>query len=1333
MSSNDDYSSIEQGFEGDPATANDRSKSQGEWLNLEIYVKANQTELLIGLDQWIQLNLISQRQVKKLCRNHLSCALPEVEEVKPISATQLPEIAIQEVTSQPATVTSIFTRVVQGFLEELSIRWLLFLGIFLVVISSGVLAASQWQNFPAFGQYLVLFVYTLGFWVSGFWASKRHDLRLTSQTLSAIATLLVPINFWAISHLGLGKNSLEWLIIVGAAIILTTTVYLSSRLKSNTTKFFYFPLYLILSYSHLAWQLPLRSEAIPSGLPLIAVYGGIILISLLDYWLPRQHFRVDFLFILSGWLLLLLRGLIITRYSLTDYCLAIAIFAWLIATISLTQTKRSKVSTLNPLDRQLAAEMTNTFLGNIAQVLSAILLVFTWIITIIAGITGASLFFWQTVAISGLAIHLFTQRLTLYWRKRDLTAIFLIGLQSLYVAKELIPDSWRSEALDLSVNLSKTEYFPESVFGVTLFPYLILFVWIASELYRREKIQLALYGEYLTLVLGIVLTCLSLSNPTWRSLNLLLSTLTLAYVAQIRQRSSLVYLTHLLGLTTVINGIDFFLPNLTKPVWGSILVMLVVFEWTAYLRLPKKRLDFCPALFKQSCWYYGLFLSTASYSCFLASSSFSWGLVWLVTPVMLTLVARYTSSIKQRRLATILSCIALIVAQLLVIGIPVTRFIGLAIALGLMFANAFNLRRTIVTVIHLGFALGMVANLFTSLVGNQLVVNWLLVGVVSILGLYRLRLYLLKIIDLPKFGYISQRVARGILGVGVESKNFKLVSKYVKAADYWAIALITVELGIISLIYPSLSLLDHGRQIISYFLTTVLLAGAILWRYRRQPKNWVLYVLTWLCSLIAVALIAIVAQNSLIFATINIILGLVSLLVVDRLAQAVSPWRELKLSYVPLVYAGLGILWRLSDFNAYTGLLTLGTAIILLNTRPKQQQVNIVTNYLGFAGISLGIYELVIYQMQSSSGGSAADALTLLSLVAAAIAFAYRLGAWLFRQRKHIVLNLSLSRVILVAHIHWAISSILKIIAAGIAIETATPRLTVISIATSMCLGAYAVIQAKDDQENRTKNNDWWVYIGLVEIAATVVYSRLIISRLSLFDPWRVIFTCAIAGLIYQIPWKRLGWKATPWQRTAFILPVLMALVTAEDISYLSLLVTAVFYLRVAYGQNNIRWSYISLGLINWGIIRLVWQHSTEFIWVAGIISLSVLYIAQYDPQIKAHYTQRHRLRLFGSSIICIVALFYQSGIIPSAIAFSLIFIGLGLKIRAFLFAGTITLILTAIYQLVILVLSYSFLKWVVGLLAGIFSIAIAAGFEKQRDRAMNQFQNYRDLLQNWQ
>ncbi|HHP7231201.1 MAG TPA: hypothetical protein ACFCUY_10120 [Xenococcaceae cyanobacterium] len=1311
------------------------------WLSLEIYVKNNHPELLQGLDQWLQLNLISEAQVKKICRQNLSCALPETKILSDIPHVEpsAPQTVTKPLISAVATQskTNIIGQLWQAFLDELSIRWLLFLGIFLVIVSSGVLAATQWHNFAQFGQYLVLLVYTWLFWGFGFWSSQQNNLKLTSQTLKAIATLLIPINFWAISQFNLGNNILEWLLIAIAFSSLTSTIYLQFRPKNHNQ--YFLPFFLILSSFHLVWQFNILST--------IAIYLGIIGISFVHYFglLNQQQYPINkLIFLLASWLLLLLRELLGNNILIANYLLAIALFGWLLSTIYLTVARKNRITLSNELSELIA--VTNDFLNNIFSVISLIILTGTWLLSVVAGLLNSPLYFWQTVGISALVIHLFSQKLTLYWRKRDLTAIFLIGLQTLYISQELIPVNLRTSALNLAVKISQTQYFPESVLGVTLFPYLILFVLVATWLYRRQKLQLATYAEFLTLLLGIALTSLSLVNPLWRSLNLLFSTATLAYVVSIRQplRINLVYLTHLLGLVTMINAIAVIFPNLSQAVWSSIFTALTIAEWSIYLQQAKqpriKSRSNCLTLLKQSCWYFGLLLGTISYTGFLAQivaastpSAFRWGLVWLIIPGMLTMVARYTRKIQQRRLATWLSCAGLITAQLLVFGQPETRFISLALAIGLMLVNAFQLRRTLVTVIHLGFGLSLIPSVLHGYIANW---NWLVVSAVVIFGLYQLRGYLQQHLESPQFSYISQRIGYGILGVGTEPKNWKLIAKYSNAADYWAIALIVTTIALLSLIYLNFTEFQVYPQ---YLLGTILITTAIIWRYRQQPNNLVLAAVVWLSELLIAGLIISTGGNNLTLAFANIILGLISLRLGRWLRAILPAWSNLNLAYIPLVYGILGMLWRLSSFNAYTGLLTLGAAIILIRFNQNEPNLTPKVKYIALTGISLGIYELVIYQMQLASGGNAADGLTILALVAAAIAFCYRLAAWWYRQHDQTnILALNLSLIILVAHIHWAISSILKIVAASIAIESATPRLTIISIATSFCLGAYALIQGKDSETEVTTTsniaNDWWVYVGLVEIAATVVYTRLIINQLSLFDPWRVILTCVVALAIYQIPWQNFGWRATPWRHTALIIPALMTLVTAEAISDLSLLATTVFYLRIAYSQKNLRWSYVSLGFINWGIIRLIWQYSTASIWLAAVISLSILYIAQFDPALKSQRQPRHYVRLIGCSVICIAALYYQDiGIIPSLISLGLIFSGLGFKIRAFLFTGTITLTLTIVYQLIILVLTHSFLKWMIGLLAGICSIAIAAGFEKQREHLTNHLQNQTRNLQNWQ
>ena len=226
------------------------------WLSIEIYTKANHPQLLNGLDRWLELGLISHTQVMKVCRHNLSCALPEIDFAVHAQIIETEEniITAPELIRTPAK-PRVINRIWQGFLDELSIRWLLFLGIFLVIISSGVLAASQWDNFPRFGQYLILLLYTLGFWGIGFWSSKQENLQLTSQTLNAIAVLLVPINCWAISHFGLGNSIWEWITLIVSLMILTAIVYGQSKLIPRFKPKFFVPLFLLLSYVHLGWQL----------------------------------------------------------------------------------------------------------------------------------------------------------------------------------------------------------------------------------------------------------------------------------------------------------------------------------------------------------------------------------------------------------------------------------------------------------------------------------------------------------------------------------------------------------------------------------------------------------------------------------------------------------------------------------------------------------------------------------------------------------------------------------------------------------------------------------------------------------------------------------------------------------------------------------------------------------------------------------------------------------------------------------------------------------------------------------------------------------------------
>ncbi|MDB9379035.1 DUF2157 domain-containing protein, partial [Nodularia sphaerocarpa CS-585A2] len=134
-------------------------------LKIELNLPSSHPQLLEGLDIWLRLGLISDIQVRQLCRQFLVCPviLEPVTQPERVSITvsdpvkSLPVAALasssRRQTPKKPPEPSFLTSMLQSLGAELSVRWLLFLGLFLVVVSSGVLAASQWERFPASGQY----------------------------------------------------------------------------------------------------------------------------------------------------------------------------------------------------------------------------------------------------------------------------------------------------------------------------------------------------------------------------------------------------------------------------------------------------------------------------------------------------------------------------------------------------------------------------------------------------------------------------------------------------------------------------------------------------------------------------------------------------------------------------------------------------------------------------------------------------------------------------------------------------------------------------------------------------------------------------------------------------------------------------------------------------------------------------------------------------------------------------------------------------------------------------------------------------------------------------
>ncbi|MBW4596345.1 MAG: DUF2157 domain-containing protein [Brasilonema angustatum HA4187-MV1] len=1300
-------------------------------LKIEIKLASNNPELLHGLDIWLRLGLISDTQVKQICREFLVCRVelqpqtlpePQVEMLHPTSLHQ-------DDALPTAKKPNVLARMLQSLGEELSVRWLLFLGMFLVVVSSGVLAASQWQRFPPSGQYGVLLAYTLSFWGISFWAGRQSHLSLTTRTLLIVTLLLVPVNFWAMDSFNLWQNPLNWVVVAIASITLSAITFLfcNNRLFSTHQPARKLPLVNILglSYVHWGWQFP--------GFPLIAVYLATVGTTLATIYHTRHQQRqtvvtvedrktglgisLSSLVTVYALFVLLVRAIFVVQVEIQELGLAVGICGALVTWLAQPDNRAGEAGEQG--SRGAGEQGSRGAISSSSwvtpslpwELLGGILIFFGWLVSVSAA------FPWQATAVSGLGLWFFSRRLQLGGTRVDVGAFFAIGLETIWLLWLLVPFGLQEWAIATITQLTHSQNTPWALLSVLLFPYLVLMVALTDGLYRAQKVQLADFGEKLTLVLGISLTAVSLVNPTLRSLNLLLSAITLGSVSQRRlpTRINLVYMTQIAGVLTLYSIIDRFFPYLNTQVWASIVLAVAVAEWL-----------FCclgNGVWHKSAWYMGLGLAALSYTLLWmnaepawfgsGNNSESWGLVWLITPITFTGIAILgfkspASTVARPTLNAWLSVAALGLAQSLILPLSGGRLIGLAVASALMFVNTRYLRHKVSALITVGFGLGFIAALLWEGVpglARLSLQGWFVVGGVCTVGLWLIRKLL-------------------------STRENELVAIYAEASDKWAIALCCVELLLLSvhstLVYQGLTKSDF-----LYLTSSIIILGAIVYRSWQQPSNWSFYGIGWCLELLIAEVLGFGDRSIIKIAIANIALGLLTQLLGEwwrwkhRLEQLPNRWHIL-----PLVYAVFGVALRSSTFANWTGLSSLAVAFIVIGVGRRRQELKPLL-YLGLIGISISAYELLFYQLLQAPGGVYGDRLIAMSVLGTGIMYAYRILSPWFAD----YLRLTTKELKVVAHIHWVLSSCLLLSA------TFTPIAInhLVGLGTGVFLIRYAIFQGRYHPQSAMAQ--MWVYLGLLEIAGFRIFwistpvGRLFAESLL---PWKAPIASVVAYFLYILPWERWGWSKRPWQNAAYILPLIYLWESRGEIYPVGLLITAGFYAFIAKVSKQFRFTYVSVVLIDWALFRWFWDlHLSDTLWYVIPIGLSLLYVAQFDPSLREFpmKASRHSVRLLGCGLICGWAIvFHQdTAFIPGFLSLIAIFAGLALRVRAFLYVGTTTFFITSFYQLVIFSLHYPFLKWVVGLLVGIVLISIAANFETRREQINSLLRNSSEQLQEWE
>ncbi|NET39377.1 MAG: DUF2157 domain-containing protein, partial [Cyanothece sp. SIO1E1] len=768
--------------------------------------------------------------------------------------------------------------------------------------------------------------------------------------------------------------------------------------------------------------------------------------------------------------------------------------------------------------------------------------------------------------------------------------------------------------------------------------------------------------------------------------------------------SKLVYLTHGTGLVALCASIDRLWSNLSLSHWACILLVLMVAEWSFSLGGNL-------AVWRRSAWNLGLLLATMSYSLLWADSGqFAWRLVWLITPLMLTIMASLSLEPHRQRCSW-LSVVALCLTPFLLGTLPWTRWVGLSFAASLMVVNTYYLQRQLTAAIAIGFGLGFGVDLLYA-GGLQFALasraEWLVVGAITIFGLWIWRSWLL-----------------GWSGWG-QDQWIQQARLYGDAANGWSVTLYSLELAFLTGDAIALQLSARSPSML-HLLAGALLVVAVFYRNWRQPNDLAIYPASWGFELLMVEVIALRDGGILELAIANVALGGISLFLTGRLqAQASAAASLSSLKWMPLLYVWLGTCWRINIFNRWTGLLSLGTVLVSLEVGQRTQQRWL--QWLSLCGVSIAWYELVGYQLLQAEGGYLADGLLILALVAAVIMVIYRLGAaWLTR-----FLHFSRAELIAVAHCHWAVGSGLILLAAQLALTMGVSLVPLAGL-LSLVLPVYAIWQGRSQSA-------WvgWVYLGWLEAGSLMVYGRLIWpQQLGFLDVWVGVIVAGIGVMLYMLPWERWGWSQPVWQRMALILPIVAVATALRVINPINLIVVGGYYLWLSYRLGRIRLTYFSVVLFNWAIARWWLDFNfTDLLAYVAPVGLSLLYIAQVDPGLKSPNQRqiRHTLRLFGIGIIHLAAFFsnHWTAIPVGLLGLLTGILGLTLRIRAFLYLGTVTFLLNAFNQLVILNAAYPLVKWIVGILVGITFIWIAASFETRRQQLTSLVNDWAGELEAW-
>ncbi|MFK8184160.1 MAG: hypothetical protein AB8B99_12365 [Phormidesmis sp.] len=1302
-------------------------------IRLDLTSEHVRDRLLEGLDQWVRLGLLTESQVRDLAGTmsepvwtNQSAPQSAQQSAPPLSPLHagvssssdfapsdfLAEAPGAAQRSAPPNDRKI-AKAIRALLEEFSVIWLLFLGVFLVVISSGVLAASQWQSFSSVGQYAILLAYTLLFWGASIWTGGQEKLQSTTKMLSLTTLLLIPINFWMMDALGVMTSAMGLGVGVLAALGLSYIALTQFSARSHQANF------IGLSWLHLGWM----TGGIAAW-PVLATYIGTVSTAVnltyqdkkvsreradgaqtKDADQEKQRFAsrllsFEALTIALVVVILLFRSLFIAQVPPHQLGLAAGICGWLLVWLTRSNTQKSEPQ-----------------LWGLA---GSLLLFIGWAVCVTQPQP------WQAIAVSFLALSLLWDALKRDWKPAQNLALIAISAQTYWLFGALIPPSTRDTALTrLAAQLSPQPISYYEWLSLGFIPFLIGMLFFVGQLKRWEQNKLAMDTEWLSLGLGACLTLLSVTNSFTITANLVISTVILAVVLRLRDSSMpLVTLTHLVGVSAIAACINYVSPNLSYLEWAWVALAGAITEGVLHLSLHHPR-------WKLSTGQIGIGLGALCYWLLALNQGTSqssaeaiW--IWLTVPIGLTFVANHKKAIDPKVTAALAFLATLLQTLWLFSGADGWLPVIASFTVGTLCAaaNTRIVRTTAAALFTVGSGLMLTAttilwfyaNVLPSTHGVQIHLYWPLV----IWGLWLWR----------------RRLAQ---------KAGDLSTIYQTAALVWSLLTMGTFLVYGTIVAGAIvdapdSFVWLSDYVPEYAIASfILLAAALLEAIHHRPAEWRYWGLAWTSEIVVVLALAHQGAGLKEIAIATLAMGLTAQIAGDLWTLKRPPYRA-SWHGIPIAFALLGVAMGHSIFVADSGLFTIFAGAIAIGVGRRQPTLN-PFSYLGLAALSIGAYELLIYRMLQASGGQPGDGFTLLALLGIAIAYAHRLlSPWLLRY-----LLIPAAALQHIAHAHWVIGTGFAFIATleGLSQPTGIMLWTGVGI----LLVAYALATGNQRLTPQVFAADYtfWTSFGIVQALLIALHNRIVWfpDRMFLIT-WGGIAACVASLILARIRWKALGWPPKPWDILTLWLPLsVLSVAISYTVPTQTLLVVGAFYAWMGKARNQVRLSYISIGLLDWALVRYLDSQGWLTLLAGSIImGLSLLYFVEIEPSLQGtpNRQPRHWLRIVSSGLISLAALYQAEVYTPTlvyaaitlALCTGLIFAGLGLKVRAFLYVGTTTFMLQVIRVMWLFISENSLLLWAAGIVLGLLFIWVAATFESRRTQVTHRLEAWTSALQDW-